>query len=288
MTQVIRWVAAGVALAAGVSWAALPEVSAEAVEALGYTAGIPQASGFVFVDGKYLPPPYTVTRRGNGIFINRIQVVQPVPWVGAATGEPKKIVDEDGDFEVVEPEEKEEAEEAEEVADDKDDLLFGDAGGGKKEVHAIDALFDDTPPPPKRREPEQRKPSVAQPTSTTASKQQVEELKVKLDTLRKNYEIALGRGDIYFFSDGRSRMNGTYGTARTLFAVLPSALRNSRTPQELLARLNQGGVSFLDLAACAELHKNRMTIMQPAEDRWKQIEAAEAARRTATPGAGRR
>ena len=59
--------------------ASLPEVPEAALEALGSTPGTPQNGGFVFVDGRYLPPPYTVTRHGNGIFINRIQVEQPVP-----------------------------------------------------------------------------------------------------------------------------------------------------------------------------------------------------------------
>jgi len=278
---------AAVAVLAVCTVLALPEVSAEAVEALKTTTGIPQVSGFVFIDGKYVPPPYTVTRRGNGIFINRIQVLQPVPWAVSETAtrdEPRMILDADGDFEVVEEEEAQENE----TADDMDDFLFGgagnSAGGGNREVHAIDALFDDTPPPTRpTREPQRRPPPP--PTDTAMTQQQVDELRARLDTLRKNYEIALGRGDIYFFSDGRARVNGTYGTARTLFSVLPAALRTSRTPQELHARLNQGGVFFIDLATCTDLHKNRMSFMQ-LEERWKQIEADEAAKRTA-PGAGR-
>lgn len=284
MTQMmLRIAAAGVAFAACMGMAALPEVSAEAVEVLGSTMGVPQTGGFVFIDGKYVAPPYTVTRRGNGIFINRIQVVQPVPWVAAATADdPKKALDEDGDFEVVEADEadaKEEEEEKEAEPND-DDLLFG--GTAKKEVHAIDALFDDTP---KKKAPERKAVQPPQPTGTAMPKQQVDELKTKLDTLRKSYETALGRGDIYFFSDGRSRVNGTYGTAKTLFAVLPAALRSARSPQELLAKLNQGGVYFLDAATCSDLYKHRMSFSQ-LEDRQKQIEADAAAKRTA-PGAGR-
>ena len=267
-----------VALAACAGLAALPEVSEEAVAALGVTTGTPQMNGFVFVDGKYLPPPYTVTRRGNGIFINRIQVVQPVPWVGAAAADaPKKALDEDGDFEVVEEEEEGEAAEAE--AAGQEELLFGDADDGAKGgAHAIDALFDDVAAP-KKKAPE-RKAAPPQPTAEVMSKQQVQELKGKLDALRKSYEVALGRGEVYFFAQQHSRVNGTYGSAKTLFGVLPAALRAAQSPQDLMARLQQGGVYFLDAQTCADLYKNRTSFMQ-LDERRKQIEADEAAKRAA-------
>ena len=279
MMRKVRWFLLGLVCAASAVSAALPEVSAEALAVLGSTPGIPQMNGFVFIDGKYIAPPYTVSRRGNGIFINRIQVQQPVPWVDVAQPEaPKKVLDADGDFEVVEPEEtKVETK----VKADDDELLFGGPGNReeKEGAHAIDALFDD--PPAKKKEPEKK---TAQPTSASLSKQQIDELKGKLDTLRKKYETELGRGDIYFFSERNSRVNGTYGTAKTLFAVLPNALRYAQSPQDLMTKLNQGGVGFLDLAACADLHKNRMTWMQ-LDERRKQIEADEAAKRP--PAGGR-
>jgi hypothetical protein len=74
-----------------VCWGQLPEVPEEAIEALGTTVGTPQNSGFVFIEGRYLAPPYTVSRKGNGIFINRIQVEQPFGWT-AETLTPAVIV----------------------------------------------------------------------------------------------------------------------------------------------------------------------------------------------------
>ena len=266
-----RWMVAGLAFAACAGMAALPEVPAEAVAALGSTPGMPQTGGFVFIDGKYLPPPYTVSRRGNGIFINRIQVVQPVPWAGPAQEEeaPKKL-DDDGEFKVVE-EEKIKAKAAED-----DDLLFGDAGNAdeKEGAHAVDALFDDTPAA-KKKEPERKPPP---PTGASLSKQQLDEMRAGLDTVRKRYETTLGQGDFYFFAQHHRPVNGTYGSAKTLFSVLPAALRASQSPQDLMAKLNQGGVYFLDLATCTDLHKNRVTFMQ-LDERRKQIEADEAGKR---------
>ena len=56
----------------GVRAAELPEITDAAIAELGITLGTPQMNGFVFIDGRYISPPYTVTRKGNGIFINRI------------------------------------------------------------------------------------------------------------------------------------------------------------------------------------------------------------------------
>lgn len=87
---------------ANFSLAAFPEVPEAAKTELGSTFGRPQMTGFVFINGRYLPPPYTVTRIGNGIFINRIQVMQPVPWSRShPQAEQGKEVDSDGDFEAV-------------------------------------------------------------------------------------------------------------------------------------------------------------------------------------------
>lgn len=252
--------------------AALPEVSDEAAAALGSAAGVPQRNGFVFIDGKYLPPPYTVTRRGNGIFINRIQVEQPVPWFDSAQERRKKL-DDDGDFEVAEEEEKVVL---------GDELLFGDADGAKQEAdaHAIDALFEDIAPAKKKVPEKKPAPAPQPPTDAALSKQQVEELKGRLDAVRKKYETTLGQGDIYFFAQRHRPVNGTYGSAKTLFAVLPAALRSAQSPQDLMARLKQGGVFFLDPETCADLYKNRTSFIQ-LEERQRQIERDEAVKRAA-------
>ena len=285
--RITKRIAVGVVvslLAACAGLTALPEVSAEALDALGTTTGMPQTSGFVFIDGKYIPPPYTVTRRGNGIFINRVQIDQPVPWFGTPQEEmPLKKLDDDGDFEVVD-EDAGEAEDDVVLVEETEDLLFGDVLGNdeKPEVaHAIDALFDDVAPAKKTAS--KRNATQPQPTAEGMSTQQIDELKAKLDTLRKGYEVALGRGDIYFFAQHHSRINGTYGSAKTLLSVLPSALRSARSAQELMAKLNQGGVFFIDLATCADLYRNRTSFVQ-LDERRKQIEADEAAKRATGRG----
>ena len=52
-----------------------------AVKALKVESGKPFRSGMVFIDGKYIPPPYTVQRYGLVLRINKIPVTGPlIPW----------------------------------------------------------------------------------------------------------------------------------------------------------------------------------------------------------------
>ena len=54
---------------------------AEAATALKRVIGKPISTGYVFIDGKYIPPPYKVERNGLVIRVNNMQVTNPVvPW----------------------------------------------------------------------------------------------------------------------------------------------------------------------------------------------------------------
>ncbi|MDD4101062.1 MAG: hypothetical protein PHU80_00325 [Kiritimatiellae bacterium] len=233
----------------------LPDVTEQALAELGVAYGTPQISGFVFIEGRYIPPPYTVTRRGNGIFINRIQVEQPVPWTNgtpdsALAGDGvRKTVDADGDFEEVSPT-------VEPV----------------KQANDIDELFNDIGTPAARPEVEQPESmAVRGPEQIKLAKEAMLE---GLERLRKGYEVALGRGEIFFFGS-QKRVNGNYGSARTMMGVLPKALRQAQSPQELHHSLRQGGVFFIDIGICGELYRNRTTFPL-LEERLKKIEESEA------------
>lgn len=258
----------GVACACLTVAAPLPDVTELATEELGSTYGQPQMSGFVFIDGRYVAPPYTVTRRGNGIFINRIQVEQPVAWprtVGAVTvgAEPvaKKTIDDDGDFEVVAPEQAQAAPAPAKTVKSIDDL-FADEDEEEPVAVPVAPATTAVPAPAVKRMPEDIEREKAQTVEA-------------IDRIRKGYEQALANGEIYFFGQRHHRVNGTYGSARTLMGVLPSALRQALSPQDLQQRLRQGGVYFIDLAICSELFKNKTTFPQ-LESRLRRIEEAEA------------
>ena len=113
----------------------------DSLKALKATVGKPFSAGYVFVDGHYLNPPYTVQRYGTVIRINGVQVTgEIVPWSefvmtqsGAkATKSESTPASEPASEPVAGPEAP--AEEPEEIGDDESSLddLFADEPVEKK------------------------------------------------------------------------------------------------------------------------------------------------------------
>lgn len=264
----------GCAVVSGQSWDATDQAEID----LGVTTGVPQANGFVFIEGRYLAPPYTVTRKGNGLFINRTLVERPVPWPPAVTPQvpgTEKRVDGDG---AAQPQ-AEPQNEAPQI-------------GERKKVLSVDDLFDDEDSDEETvplAEDEVKRP-VAEATAAAGNglsaegiaRRKAETLAV-LERLRKGYEVALSQGEVFFFSQRHNRVNGTYGTARLLLGVLPAALRYAKSPQDLMSRLYQGGITFIDLTMCAALygHRNTFPLLEARLARIEEAEREEERKRNA-------
>jgi hypothetical protein len=253
--------------------AQLPDVPDEAVQALGATEGTPQSNGFVFFEGRYIAPPYKVTRKGNGIFVNSIQVEQPFAWMAETltlaalppTKKPeeevKKSDGDSGDTAVEVPGEKTtedfmsasvlpaEVKPVDKTVGKGLDLLFGDGSAQPATAEKNDSAVEKKAVP------------------VTLTQKQKNELRSKLDAIRLRFEMGLSQGEIFLFNDKNGRINGTYGTAKALFAVLPEAVRYSQSPQDLMSRLNQGGVKFLDINACTDLYRNKFNFIGLSERR---------------------
>lgn len=263
----------------GVCVAQLPEVPAEAIEALGVTAGTPQNNGFVFIEGKYIAPPYTVSRKGNGIFINRVQVEQPIVWTAevltpAAVPHPKKSAEEPKKTEPVKPSPfadtpPETPLNAEPAATNEASVAAGEKPAEPAQAgNTLDSLFSDSPAKQPVEGAEKTEPAAEKKAiPVVLTQKQKDELRQKLDIMRQRFELGLARGEIFLFNYRHSRVNGTYGTAKALFAVLPEALRYSQSPQDLMEKLNQGGVYFLDINACTDLFRNRLNFMTISDRR---------------------
>ncbi|MFO7936977.1 MAG: hypothetical protein R6V06_05140 [Kiritimatiellia bacterium] len=261
----------------------MSSVPQEAVDELGVEYGTPQRSGFVFIDGAYIPYPYTVTRYGNGVFINRIQVEKPVPWsyfhpeIEDSAGKNKISAVEDNREQFGTPEQEtvqQPSTSGREVPDNItsiDDLFNDDnkpspetAANETSKVETLDDLFindADGVSSPHTDDAPQDSPAAAMPEKLTPEqlKRRKKLLKQYLDEQRMFYERALSRDELYFFGTSHSRINGTYGSAKVLFEVLPSALRHARSPADLYRRLRRGGVYFVDLGVCKALYRNKKT-----------------------------
>lgn len=304
----------------------LPKVTQASIDDMGVTSGIPQMSGFVFVDGQYLPPPYTVVRRGNAIFVNRSQIEQPVAWTyfdrSASAG--SGALDQDGDITQLDDKGVDVAavtvpakvssiddlfsdEDTDVVVKEEDsktissiDDLFGDDDDEDDKklvvkqpvtVNSIDDLFGDDDDDfgdmdnlkpavvVKRRVIAPRPSLVPQTAEQLAAKKVI--LKKRLDDKRATYERAIAKGELFFFGTSHNRINGTYGTARAMLEVLPSALRYSRSPSDLLLRLKAGNVYFVDHTVCDALYKYKTTfpLLQQRLDKIRQMEDMKAAKR---------
>lgn len=284
----------------------LPEVPEEAALELGTTSGTPQLNGFVFIEGRYVPPPYTVARKGNGIFVNRIQVSQPIPWSrveggGAEPAPPSPPTpppspqappadgETDGDA-VVDPVEEPDGADAAPVP-----VPVPVPVATPRPVRApaparapsIDDLFADDDEEEEAKTPPARQVAPAVQVAPRKPVKPVEtaplppiskeRLKDGLDKLRLRYETALSRKEIFFFSARHTLISGNSGVARTLIGVLPTALRAATSPDDLLARLQAGGVYFLDLETARMLYRNKLMFpqLQARLDKIKRTEERE-------------
>ena len=74
------WLMVAVALSAAAA-TAMPAIPKASATALGVTRGRSFSTGVVFLDGKYIEPPYVVERWGTGIRINGKPVTgQVINW----------------------------------------------------------------------------------------------------------------------------------------------------------------------------------------------------------------
>ncbi|MBQ9431574.1 MAG: hypothetical protein IJU44_08475 [Kiritimatiellae bacterium] len=263
----------------------LPEVTDAAKEAMGTTPGRMVLTGFVFVDGKYLPPPYTVSRIGNGIFVNRVQVEQPVPWTHFYPPKADEKNDDD-DFEEVD-DNGGKADNAKPANGDFEEVPETPAAPAAPQKNAaakvddLDDLFADDDPPPANKPAAKPDAAPAAPQPARDIADEIERLKAALDKARATYENRLAKNDIYFFSTSHSRINGNYGTARSMLEVLPEALYAATSAEDLFARLRRANIYFLDERAVRVIFKNKQSypMLKERRQRIRQQEALEAAKR---------
>ncbi len=250
------------ALALGAVWAAAPKfdvVPTAALQHLKGARGKPIRKGVVFVNGRYLPPPYTIWRRGTAIYVGDVQVTgQIVPWSAfmlaqgagggaAAPAAPKK------------------AEEKKPVAAAK----------------SVDDLFDDDEPAPKKSAGGAAAPEPEVGGPFTPNDKTKRYLKRIMD-YRTDVDRRLRRGEILFFGTKYSTPHIEENQSMSLMTALSSSLREARDASDLQSRLRAQGVRYLSNAICEDLFANqalsfeieeRLRKMKDEQDTWKLIDA---------------
>ncbi len=236
----MKWtiVVAMAALALGVG--AFEKVPEAAVAALKGVRGKNVSTGFVFVNGHYLKPPYKLARYGTAVYVNDTQVTdQIVPWktflatqdgyvAPAATAAPEKKKEADDLFD--------EAPAAKVVAAEK-------AKAAKEKDDAAAASF-------------------------TANAQSKKLLK-RIDNYRLEVRRALRAGNVCFFGDRYARVLVEPRLAKRLMAFLPEAMGNAADASALAATCRAQGFPFLTREICEDLLANRADYLLLVERRRK-------------------
>lgn len=240
--------------------------------------GKPIDTGLVFVNGKYMPPPYKVERYGTAIRINGMQVSnQVVPWdefVKTQSGaKVEKTVEggEDEDEEEEEEETEEEEEEEEESVDDEDD--FDDD---------IDDLFDDVPAAKKDSGPAKGGKSTLATSKKAKARKPVEVVTVtlegefkpneksngllaKINKERTEIDMLLREGGYVCFGRSYRRVSGDSRPAGEILSKLPGIMKANSDYAKFAAAMRENSLSYLTGPVIEDLFRNRIDYLQLAK-----------------------
>ena len=249
--------------------AAFEAIPKESGKALGITKGKPFSSGLVFINGKFIDPPYVVERWGTGIRINSIPVTgQVIDWSEfVKTQDPSKL-------------EKTVAEPAPAAPAYTPPQPVKET---KSDADALDDLFDDDPAPKKTsgsgsstysRPAAPSRPKPAAPkyvlsgafVKNDASKALVK----RINDLRTEIDGILRRGGFIFFGDGYSRVAGDARTAESMLESLPELMQRSKSVDELRSGIRASHMVYLNEIVSAQLFSNRVDYRR-LKDRRQQI-----------------
>lgn len=229
----------------------MQEIPKASAKALGVTRGKPFSSGVVFIEGKYLPPPYVVERWGNGIRINSKTAVGPVvPW---------------SDF--IKTQDKAKLTKTETVTAAPPPAAASPAPSSDDDDTSLDDLFDDEPKPKKA-----KKKAVAQPAAPAAPKTTVSYSLVgsfepnattrsyvaRINAVRTEIDRMLRSGGFICFGESYSRVNGDARSALSLMEKLPVIMRSSETLGDFRAAVRAAGLVYLNEILCEELFRNKV------------------------------
>ena len=261
-----RMVLLAAALAACAAGAAEVRRSFEAVPKqalveLKATVGRPFSSGLVFLDGKFIPPPYKVERYGTAIRINGQQVTgQIIPWDDFLKTQAGVRVER---VETPASETPAVVEEAAPAETSYSDDLSDD----------FDDLFDDNPKPKKKTSrPAARKPAAPPPPAAkvifdgefkpnTKSKAMV----AKLNKIRTDLEVFLRKGGACFFGTRYSTVTADRAPADMFLEAIPRVMKDSTTFEVFSSAARSRGISYLSEPVLRDLFRNRLDYIKLQE-----------------------
>lgn len=250
------------------------EIPKASGKALGVTKGKPFDAGLVFVNGKFILPPYVVERWGNGIRINGTPVIsQVVDWTEfLKTQSGVKVTKSESTAEEAPAEAAAEAEPVQEEASSSDDS-----------ESALDDLFDD--------EPKAKKPAASAPKASTWKPTPVAKkpttsvsyslegdfvandasraLVKRVNGVRTDIDRTLRSGGFIFFGDRYSRVAGDRRTTEQMIEKIPEFMQRSESFEDFSSKVHGANLVYLTHNVCEDLFRNRVDYRVLQERRSK-------------------
>ena len=240
--------------------AAFATVPKQALVELKATVGKPFSAGLVFVNGKFLDPPYKVERYGTALRINGIQVTNEiVPWTEFLKTQPGARVEkveapQSADAPAAEPAPAAEEPEAEESYDSSDD---------------IDDLFDDDPKPKKKatKKPAAKRPVKAAPPQPATTivfdgefkpNDKTRQMVARINKARTRVETTLRNGGSYFFSARSMPISVDRLPTEMLLSSLPDVMKSNTTFEQFSSAARAKGLTFISDKVMRDLFRNRL------------------------------
>ena len=249
----------------------IPKASARA---LGVTRGKSFSKGLVFINGKYLPPPYVVERWGTGIRINSTPVTgQIVDWneflktqpgVKTVTTEPESVAVSESAEPEAEAEATSETQPVEAAADvnSLDDLFEDDSD--ENDVKKKPAAARSTPKPKVVHKP------APKPRATVSyvlegdfvPNEETKALVKRINQTRTDVDRTLRSGGFLCFGDKYPNLSGDSRLLKKLLSKLPELQQQATDEAAFVSSAYAANIVYLNETLLRELYKNRIDYLQ--------------------------
>ena len=253
---------------------AFQPVPKESAKALRVTRGRPFSAGMVFINGKYIDPPYVVERWGTGIRINSIPVTgQIVDWN-------EFLRTQDG----VKTVKKEPAQPVPAATPSEPP---------NADVSSLYDLFDYDPKPASASRAT-AKPTSSHPAAASAAPKAVTTyvlsgefkhndasriLVGRINEMRTEIDRILRTGGFICFGDSYSRVSGDKRTLMAMLERLPELEQRSESLDDFRSGVRSASLVYLNEVLCEDLFRNRIDYRKLKERReriksdqkWSQI-----------------
>ena len=255
------------ALAAAVMAAALPTVAADApvrrapfdvvprraLVELKATIGREFSSGLVFVNGRYVEPPYKVERYGTALRVNGIQVTDEIiPWndfLKTQSGVRIEKIEHPAAPAAPVPEPEPEPEVS--VGGDLDDLFSDDPAPKRK---------------PAARAPRRPSAPSAPPPPTInyildgefVPNDRTKAMVERINKLRTSVELSLRKGGCLFFGSRYPMVSIDRTPAEMFLGKIPDIMKSCTTYDSFVGEAHAKGLSYLSEPVLRDLFRNRL------------------------------